>query len=87
MGGGYPKDCEGLRDVLFEPGWELRSRLLIAGQMPNWLASWAGVRSPLAAANAALRLEGCPKYSPLPGHHPAADREPPAQDAPPYQGA
>ena len=31
MGGGYPQDGEGLWDVVFEPGCELRSRLLVAG--------------------------------------------------------
>lgn len=31
MGGGDPQDGEGLGDVLFEPGGELRSGLLVTG--------------------------------------------------------
>jgi len=35
--------------------------------MPNWLASWAVVRSPLAAARATLALNGAPYTRRLPG--------------------
>ena len=49
--------------------------------------SRAIVRSPLAAAKATFALNAAPKYSPLPGHHPAPDRVPPTREAPPYQGA
>jgi hypothetical protein len=35
--------------------------------MPNWLASWAVVRSPMAAAKATLALNGAPYTRRLPG--------------------